>query len=325
MATTIRLGVLGAGIMGRRVAAAAVGTGRFEVVAVADADRVRAESLAGEYGASAHGGVADLCAVPDLDAVYVGLPHALHLEACAAAAAAGVHVLVDKPLCTTAAEADRIGALAAASDRVWMVGFSYRYRAEWQRAQQIIAGGELGLPYFVLDTAIEAYVSTPGWYWDAAAGGGTIQLQSHHSFDRIAWLIDSDATGVSCRIVRPPGSAEVSAQISATYRSGLVAGISLSFGRTYDAVPRTLFVLQAERGMLEIDEDRTLRVTTADGVLTESHADDDWLGHELGAFAGAVDGDGFPFPGIAAGRAALQCALAAERAATSDSWMVPDA
>lgn len=317
----IRLGIVGAGIMGRRVAEAAVRTLRFEVAAVADSDLDRANSLAAEFGASSYASVRALCAAGEVDAVYVALPHHLHLEACLAAAEADLHVLVDKPLCNTVEEADQIGDVAAASTKVWMVGFSYRFRAEWQRAEALVTAGEIGVPYFVSDTAFEAYRSTPSWYWDVASGGGTLQLQSHHSFDRLAWLLKSTPAQIACRVVRSPSTAEISAQISAAYESGVVAGISLSFGLAYDAAPRTLFVLQADRGMLQIDDQRTLRITTADGTTVENHADDDWLSREIWAFASAIAGDEPGYPGIAEGREALQCALTAGRAASAAGWV----
>ncbi|MBO9522396.1 MAG: Gfo/Idh/MocA family oxidoreductase [Nocardioidaceae bacterium] len=319
----IRLGVVGAGIMGRRVGAVAAASPRFEPVAVADSDPGRARALGSELGAASYGSVRELCAAGGLDAVYVGLPHRLHLEACLAAAEAGLHVLVDKPLCTTVAEADAIRDAAATSDRVWMVGFSYRYRAEWQLAQALVSTGALGRPYFASDTSVEAYAATPGWYWEE--GGGALHLQSHHSFDRLAWILGSRPAEIACRVVRPPGSADVSAQIAARYESGVQAGIALSFGRSYDAAPRSLFVVQAERGMLEIDERRVLRVTTAEGTVEEDHGTDDWLRRELAAFAAAVDGSGAGYPGLAEGRAAVLAAAAAGEAAEQDRWVRPGA
>ncbi|MDI1290293.1 MAG: Gfo/Idh/MocA family oxidoreductase, partial [bacterium] len=132
----VRLGLLGAGAMGQRVAHAATSSGRFDIVSIADSNQSLASALASEYGATAYDDVGTLCAAGDLDGVYVGLPHHLHASACVAAADADLHVLIDKPLCNTLAEADLIRDSASASTRTWMVGFSYRYRAEWRRAEE---------------------------------------------------------------------------------------------------------------------------------------------------------------------------------------------
>ena len=319
----IRLGILGAGIMGRRIAAAAVDTGRFDVTSVADANLDRATELSGAYGAAGYRTMEELFAGPRIDAVYIGLPHHLHLPACLAAARSGVHVLVDKPLCNTQDEADQIDAAAAHSAKVWMVGFSYRFRSEWRRAHEAVKSGAIGKPYFVSDVVVEAYRTTPTWYWDLAAGGGTLQLQSHHAFDRIGWLLDSRPSRVACQVVQLPSGADKSAQISAEYANGAAAGISLSFGLSYNAAPRTLFVVQGESGMIHIDESRTLHIATADGATTEDHSADDWLRRELAEFAEAVDGTVTGYPSITDGVDALRCALAAARAVRLHSWVVP--
>jgi predicted dehydrogenase len=322
--SALRLGVLGAGLMGQRIAEAAAGTGRFTVAAVADIDKVRADGLASQFGADSFGGVDELLARSDLDAVYIGLPHHQHLAACLAAAEADLHVLIDKPLCNTLDEAQQILAAASASSRVWMLGFSYRFRSEWRRAQAAIAAGAIGKPYFVSDVVVEAYRSTPGWYWDAASGGGVIQLQSHHCFDRIAWLLGAAAQRVSCAVVRLPAGAEESAQIAVEYAGGVVAGISLSFGLAYESAPRTLFVVQGEDGMIQLDFSRTLRIVTADGVVEENHDGDDWLGRELAEFALAIDGSLTGYPALPEGVAALRGAVAAAQAAQAQTWVGVD-
>lgn len=317
----IRLGVLGAGSMGKRVAAAAVRTSLFEVVSIADSNRTLATELADEYGATVHDELQSLCAAGDLDAVYVGLPHNLHADACIAASRADLHVLVDKPLCNTIAEADQIRDAASGSTRTWMVGFSYRFRAEWQRAESLISAGEIGTPYFVSDVIVEAYEHLSNWYLDTTAGGGVLQIQSHHSFDRLAWLFKTAPTEIACRVAQPSVPVDLAVQVTAVYPPGIVAGISLALGHGYDSRPRMLLVVQGDRGMLEIDETRTLRFTTSRGTTIESYADDDWLDRELTVFGRAVSGADIDFPGIEEGRAALQCALAANRAATWRGWV----
>ena len=322
--TPIRLGVLGAGIMGSRVAAAATDTGRFIVTSVADANPDLAAALAADHGAAALHSVDELFDGPPIDAVYVGLPHHLHLPACLAAASAGTHVLIDKPLCNSLEEAGKISAAGRRSTKVWMVGFSYRFRSEWRRAREIIRSGGIGMPYAVSDLVFEAYRKTPAWYWDAASGGGTLQLQSHHAFDRIGWLLGTTPTQVACRVVRLPGGADKSAMISVEYESGAAASISLSFGLSYDAPPKTLFVVQGESGMLQIDEARTLRVVTADGMTVEHHPDDEWLRRELAGFAEAIDGVSTDYPSIADGVAALLCAVASAKSARLNTWVSVD-
>lgn len=320
----VRLGIMGAGSMGTQVAAAALRSGRFEVVAVADSDPALVRALAQQLGATAHDHFQTLCTAGGLDAVYIGLPHDLHADACVAAAQADLHVLLDKPLCNSLAEADRIQHTAAASGRTWMVGFSYRFRAEWIRAASLITAGGIGAPYFVSDVIVEAYEHVPRWYSDESRGGGALQLQAHHSFDRLAWLLGTAPTEITGRVARPAGSADLAAHVMAVYPPDVGVAISVALGHGYDVRPRMVFVIQGDTGMLEIDDSRTLRHTTALGTTIESFAGDDWLERELNGFARAIDGTGTAFPGLSEGRAALECVLAARIASTTQGWVSVD-
>jgi predicted dehydrogenase len=313
----IRLGILGAGIMGGHVARAASALDRYEVTAVADTDLDLAGSVAHEARAAAFGGGGELLAAGVADAVYVGLPHHLHLPACLQATAAGVHGLIDKPLCNTDEEAQLMETAAGDSGTTWMVGFGYRFRAEWRRARALVADGEIGEPVAVTDVIAEAADRTPGWYWDTASGGGVLQLQSHHCFDRIAWLLGRDIRDVGCRITTLPSGAENAAYITAGLDGGTAAAIALTFGVTHPAPLQALFVLQGTRGQIVITGDRCLTLSTAGGVVTEHHDGDDWLTRELTEFADAVGRGQARTATLADGRQALRCARAAARSASS--------
>lgn len=311
----IRLGVAGAGIMGDQVARAAADLECYNVTAVADTDLGRASGLAHDLGAAAFGAADEMLSAGLLDAIYIGVPHHMHRPVCLQAAAVGVHGLVDKPLCNTDEDAEAIEAAVRDSGTTWMVGFSYRFRAEWQRARAFVAAGRIGDPVAVTDIIAEAAMSTPAWYWDPASGGGVLQLQSHHCFDRITWLLDRRVSDVTCRVAGPPSSAETAAHITARLDGGVVAGIALTFGVSYPAPARTLFVLQGTRGQLEISQDRSLAISDADGTTIEQYSGDDWLSRELAGFADAIS-HGQPHTAtLADGRQALRCALAAAKSA----------
>ena len=313
----IRLGVIGSGIMGDQVARTAAALDQFVVTAIAEADPGRRVALASDLGAAMFADAGELAAAGLADAVYVGVPHHLHLAACMRATGAGLHGLMDKPLCNTDAEAGQIEAAVRESGTTWMVGFSYRFRAEWQRARELVMEGQIGDPVAVTDVIAEAAAHTPGWYWEPASGGGVLQLQAHHCFDRIAWLTGRAVREVSCQLYAPPSSAATAAHIVARLGGGAVAGISLTFGTRYAAPVRALFIVQGTEGQIEITGDRCLTVQTADGVTSADYSGDDWLSRELSAFAHAANGCEPPAPTVADGRAALRCALAADRSAVT--------
>jgi predicted dehydrogenase len=142
----VRIGILGAA----RIAPLALinparANPEVEVAAVAARDVARAQAFAAKHGiARVHDSYEALIADPDLDAVYNPLPNGLHGRWTRAALAGGKHVLCEKPFAANAAEAREIAALAAASDRVVMEAFHYRYHPMALRVEQIIASGELG-------------------------------------------------------------------------------------------------------------------------------------------------------------------------------------
>ncbi|QUR67525.1 Gfo/Idh/MocA family protein [Mycobacterium spongiae] len=142
----VRIGILGAAnIAPAAVIKPAAGHVEALVAAVAARDPSRAQAFATKHGiARVHDSYEALIADPALDAVYIPLPNGLHGEWTRAALAAGKHVLCEKPFTANAAEAAEIAELAAASDRVVMEAFHYRYHPLTLRIEQIIGSGELG-------------------------------------------------------------------------------------------------------------------------------------------------------------------------------------
>jgi predicted dehydrogenase len=143
---SLRIGILGAArIAPIALVKPAKSSADVEVVAVAARSADRAQAFAARHDIPrAHSSYEDLLADPDVDAVYNPLPNGLHGRWTRAALAAGKHVLCEKPFTANAAEAREIADLAAASDRVVMEAFHYRYHPLALRVEEIVASGELG-------------------------------------------------------------------------------------------------------------------------------------------------------------------------------------
>lgn len=125
--TRLRIGVAGAGYFGRFHAQKVAGGARSVLSGVYDRDPARAASVAGELGAGALGWEALLAAS---DAVVIAAPAEAHFALAEAALAAGKHVLVEKPVTETLAQADRLIEQARAGGLVLQVGHLLRYTAE---------------------------------------------------------------------------------------------------------------------------------------------------------------------------------------------------
>jgi predicted dehydrogenase len=143
---SLRIGILGAArIAPTALVKPASASADVEVVAVAARSADRAQAFASRHGIPrVHSSYEALLADPDIDAVYNPLPNGLHGRWTRAALAAGKHVLCEKPFTANAAEAQEIADLAAASDRVVMEAFHYRYHPLALRVEEIVASGELG-------------------------------------------------------------------------------------------------------------------------------------------------------------------------------------
>jgi len=146
MSGDVRWGVLSTAKIGiDKVIPATAAADRCEVVAIASRDVERARAAAFELGiARAFGSYEDLLADPDVDAVYNPLPNHLHAEWTIAAARAGKHVLCEKPLATTSADAERMIQACEAEGVLLMEAFMYRLHPTWEAVTSLVASGRIG-------------------------------------------------------------------------------------------------------------------------------------------------------------------------------------
>jgi predicted dehydrogenase len=118
---------------------------RGEIVAIASRDGATAARVATDLGIPrAHDSYEALLADPEVEAVYIPLPNHLHLEWALAAARAGKHVLCEKPLALTSADAEQMVAAAREAGVLLMEAFMYRLHPSWQAVRELIASGRIG-------------------------------------------------------------------------------------------------------------------------------------------------------------------------------------
>ena len=152
----------------------------------------RRQAFAAKWSAPVFDSLDALLAAPGLDLVIVLTPPGAHLPVVEAAAAAGKHVLVEKPLELTLARAEAL-VLAAARHRVTLgVVFQHRFRPGALRLRQAIAAGELGT-LLSCSASIRwwrdaAYFAQPGRGMKARDGGGVLLTQAIHTIDLLLHL-----------------------------------------------------------------------------------------------------------------------------------------
>lgn len=143
----IRWGVLSTAKIGTVQVIPAMQRGTYsEVTAIASRDLQRAEAEAQKLGiAKAYGSYEELLADPEIDAIYNPLPNELHVPWSIQALEAGKHVLCEKPIAMTAAEAQTLVDVARKYPHLKvMEAFMYRHHPQWQRAKELVASGAIG-------------------------------------------------------------------------------------------------------------------------------------------------------------------------------------
>ena len=180
---------------------------RCRVVAIASRDAARAAEVARRSGIStAHASYEALLADPGVDAVYIPLPNHLHARWAIAAARAGKHVLCEKPLALTAADAEQMIQVAEAQGVRLMEAFMYRLHPSWIAVRELVASGRIGRL-----AAVQSWFS---YFNDDPAnirnirdfGGGALFDIGCYSVNLSRMLFGTEPTRVEGSIRRDPAS-----------------------------------------------------------------------------------------------------------------------
>jgi 1,5-anhydro-D-fructose reductase (1,5-anhydro-D-mannitol-forming) len=166
--------------------------------AVVSRDLGRAEAFAAKHSAArAITSLEELLADPKVDVVYISTPNAEHPKQAIPAMQAGKHVLCDKPLATSVAEAERMVATARQAGVKLGTGFHTRHHTAHQEARQLIESGAIG-EVILVQSEISSGASQPhGWRTDPElAGAAALNNVGVHANDLVSFLIGSEITEV---------------------------------------------------------------------------------------------------------------------------------
>lgn len=201
--------VIGCGAFARTFAREVPGELGDLALYFASRDGGRAADFAAEFGgAGSFGSYESAVAAPEVEAVYICTPHHRHLPHARLAAAAGKHILVEKPLARDTAEAQVIIDLAAAAGVTLMVAENYRFMPPVRAAKELLDRGALGT--LRLAQLQEQFPFHPtGWRRDARQnGGGTLIDGGIHKFSILAYLAGVPAEIYAAEVpsaAAPPG------------------------------------------------------------------------------------------------------------------------
>jgi predicted dehydrogenase len=217
----------------------------------------RAPGLAAEYGVEYVATFDDLLARDDVDAVIVATPHAQHVAQVIAAAQAGKHVLVEKPMALDTAECDAMIGAARVAEVDLSVILTMRFDTNVRAAKARLDAGEIGRPLMLRISGL-----TPGydmghktWIGEREHGGALLDWGSH-GFDILRYIAGADPVRLSAELadfgVAPVG--EPSAMVQLKYANGIIAQLWMSYELPPPGLdsPFRLWIV-GERGILQVN------------------------------------------------------------------------
>ncbi|MFP4500719.1 MAG: Gfo/Idh/MocA family protein [Candidatus Hydrogenedentota bacterium] len=266
---TFGFGIIGAGFMGQTYARA-IDTQVEGARVAAVTGGSRAGELAGEYGVPAEDSLEALLARDDVDAVCIATPHALHGDQALAAAKAGKHVLIDKPMATTTAGCDAILDACKANGLRCEITYTQRERICNIETKRLIESGELGALCTMHNIQVVpgGMESTPQWQL-APENVGILMGHGIHNIDQVRWFTGKEVAKVYAKVrsFNPKYKVDSTSDLVLTLEDGTVCTIFCSFEVPKPGIPRTGGATQVflERGIIDSDWYGELRVSRGGG------------------------------------------------------------
>lgn len=228
--STIRLGVIGCGGFGLFALQQFTQVEGVKLVGMAGTHRPAAIAAAARFGVEDVEDVGSLLERDDVDLIYIATPPFLHYSEGIAALEAGKHLIVEKPLALTVAQADAMIAAAHTRDLLVVANLMQRYNPLFAMVRTLVETKILGEP---LHGTFENYASDENlpeshWFWDRAKSGGIFIEHGVHFFDLFAgWLGEGKIEAAQVG-VRPGSSMEE--HVNATARYGDVPLVNFYHG-----------------------------------------------------------------------------------------------
>lgn len=322
----MRIGIIGTGAMGT-THAQAWQKSPATVTGVVSKSFDSAQAFGRGWGAKPYSSLEEM--LPHIDVLDICTPTHLHREMTLAAAAAGVHIICEKPLARTVAQAEEMLATCQAAGVKLLVAHVVRFFPEYALAQRHIAAGAIGEPAVIRLKRGGFQPKKPGdnWFVDLERSGGMMLDLMIHDFDFARW-IGGEVETVYARSIRQEKLTDAvdHALVILTHANGTISHVEGSWA--YPApLFRTRFEIAGSHGLIQHDSDQMAAIVSHRHPLendTDSRPDvpipasplhQDPYTVQLNAFYDHLTEDR-PIPVIAEdGLAALKIGLAALKSA----------
>jgi predicted dehydrogenase len=247
----MRWGILGCARISRRglipgIRSSEAGT----LAALGSRDLRLAREWAAEFGIPrAHGRYEDVLADPEIDAVYIPLPNELHEPWVKAAADAGKHVLCEKPLSLSTAEARRMVEHCRLRGVLLMEAFMWRHQPRSLELRARVRASDIGELRLVRSSF--SFPIEPGdWRLDPARGGGALWDVGCYGLNTARFFADAEPEAVKGLARLGPTGVDMSLAATLRFPGGVLASIDCSFEQPF----RCVYELVGTRGIIEVPD-----------------------------------------------------------------------
>jgi phthalate 4,5-cis-dihydrodiol dehydrogenase len=223
------LGVVGLGVATKILLPSILAHPEFEIVAVAEPREDVRNAFCADLSVNGYGDIAELCADPKVDAVYIASPHEFHKAQAIFAVNAGKHVMVEKPLALNLADCDEIIEAAKAAGVGLVVGHTNGSDAPVLELREIAAKKTYGNLRMIQTLNYSEYLYRPrrAEELDTSKGGGIMFNQFPHQVEIVRTIVDSPVAAVkaNCGVWDERRPTEGAIMATLTFANGVVAGI----------------------------------------------------------------------------------------------------
>jgi predicted dehydrogenase len=226
-----------------------------EFVGMAGTHREAALAAARRFGVEQVDEIDVLVNRSDVDLIYIATPPFLHYEQAMLALRAGKHVICEKPLALSVAQADEMIAMAHQQDRLLVANLMQRYNPVAERIRRLVESKALGE---VLHGYFENYAADEGlppghWFWDRSLSGGIFIEHGVHFFDLFAGWLGPGTVAAAQRALRPGNQVEEQVQCTVRYGDTVLVNFYHGFHQP-GRLDRQEFRLVFERGDVTLHE-----------------------------------------------------------------------
>jgi predicted dehydrogenase len=285
--TPVRWGILATGKIAHTFARNLHETPGAELTAVGSRRRESAEAFAAEHGGRAHGSYEELVADPDVDVVYIATPHAFHLDNARMAFEAGKHVLCEKPLTLSTADAEEMVALARRHDRFLMEAMWTACHPTITALRRRLAAGEFGTPrHFHAELGFVVTADAGDRMVDPALGASALLDMGVYPLT-VAHLLFGEAESthaVADTQSAPGGTYDTDVAVVARYPGGVLATMTASITSWSSRAAQ----IATDKGRIDLDDFHH----PSRAVFTPKPPVTDWTAEEAAVAPVDIEPDG---------------------------------